>query len=281
MLVPGPGPSHDPLPRATTRPEVQRREAPALEVVAKVTLLDAIDTAKSPSALGSSGGTWVPRTPAPFGGLHQLISHTWSDPTDAGQIPATFDHRPGLNNRAFYEAVVRDLGALLGTKFQTAYRSTGVAATVARIEIDEKAMDAILATATSPEEKRALATFVLAHEAMHVHLRHVDVVDGKRPKALTIKLQAKYRKIFELQADYLAAKYLQLRGMDPESAARLFDAPSERETLSKDYPPGWLRAEIIRSAATPGLRMDLFQNDVLDVLELLEGLVGPELPPKL
>jgi hypothetical protein len=277
MLLRGPGPSRDVVPSAETRPSL--RTVP-LQVVPTVTLVDAIDTAKSPSPLGVQGGAWIPRTPAPFGGLHQLVTHTWTEPSDAGQLPTTFDHRPGMNNRAVYEAVVRDLGALLGTKFQTAYKRTGVAATTARIEIDEKAMDAILATATSPEEKRALATFVLAHEAMHVHLRHVDVVEGKRPKALTIKLHAKYRKVFELQADYLAAKYLQLRGMDPEPAARLFDAPGEREQLSADYPPGWLRAEIIRSAATPGLRVDLFQNEVLDVLELLEGLVGPDLTPK-
>ncbi len=280
MLVPRPRPSHDPSSRAATRPEPNRPETKAVEVVAEVTLLDAIDDAKNPRALDTRGETWVPRTPAPFGGLHRLMTHAWSDPTDTGQVPATFAHRPGLNNRAFYEAVARDLGALLGTKLETAYRRTGVVAKLSRIEIDEQAMDTILATATSPEEKRALATFVLAHEAMHVHLRHVDVVDGKRPKALTIKLHAKYRKIFELQADYLAAKYLRLRGMEPAPAARLFDAPDEREKLSKDYPPGWLRAEIIRSAATPGLRMDLFQNDVLDALELLEALVGHETSPK-
>jgi hypothetical protein len=82
--------------------------------------------------------------------------------------------------------------------------------------------------------------------------------------------------VIELQADYLAAKYLLFRGLPLDPIQTIFEKSPELRKPDPRYPPVELRIETSLSAREPGFRLELFQNDVLDCLAFLEFLAGPE-----
>ncbi len=214
---------------------------------------------------------WVPSagtTKPAYGGLHQLAVFELQ-----GKVaPAAIDfstYVPGKNNRGLYEAVLRELNAHYGTTYTSRYSGSGTEVFEGKISIDEKAMDELLAPLGSAAERRAMATFVLAHEHAHLLLKHLDGLDGKQP--YKVQLRTEYRRVIEMQADYLAAKYLHAKGLDAAPVIALFDSPS-MAAGNKDYPPGAIRKAAVESAAEPGIRADLFQNDVLDCLAFLDTL---------
>lgn len=215
---------------------------------------------------------WVPPTshPPAHGGLHQLAMFELQGKSSAALVDFS-TYVPGKNNRGLYEAILRELNAHHGTDYTSRYSTGGTEVYAGKLSIDEQAMDALLAPLTSPAERRAMATFVLAHEHAHLLLKHLDGLDGKQP--YRVGLRQEYRRVIELQADYLAAKYLGAKGLSTAPVLALF-ASDAMEAGNRDYPPGALRAAAVASAREPGIRADLFQNDVLDCLAFLDFLAG-------
>lgn len=213
---------------------------------------------------------WVPpsTTKPAYGGLHQLAMYELMGKSS----PATIDfstYVPGKNNRGLYEGILRELNAQFGTTYTSRYTSGGTEVFEGKVSIDEKAMDALLAPLGSAEERRSMATFVLAHEHAHLLLKHLDGLDGTQP--YKVQLRNEYRRVIEMQADYLAAKYLHTKGLSTAPVVALFES-AEMAKGNQDYPPGAIRKAAVESAREPGIRTDLFQNDVLDCLAFLDSL---------
>jgi hypothetical protein len=140
-------------------------------------------------------------------------------------------------------------------------------------KIGERMIDKLVAPFESPIDQRAVATFAIAHEFFHSLLRHPDMINYgvDRPRGYTIKSHDKYQKLFEYQADYLAARYLRLLGLPLDAVVKMFETGDFE--ASKNYPSGVERAANVKSALEDGFRLELFSNDILDCLDFLESLV--------
>ena len=211
-------------------------------------------------------------TPA-SAGLHKLAVLTGQ--VDVNPLSAVDFNRyvEGKNNRSLYGAIVRDLEKTFGVKVNHAYGKYNEAEPGV-LRTGEKSLDELLSKFDSAEDKKAMATFVIAHEYFHVFLKHPDIaLDGKSPKGFEILDRSGYRPMFELQVDYLAARYLQSRGLSLAPVTDTFTTPGEFEA-SRDYPSGEHRAAVVESAAQEDFRKDLFTNGIVDCIAFLDWLAS-------
>ena len=237
--------------------------------------------------LPTSRVTWQPREDAPAnGGLHQLTLAGLEPPRSSARIdPLDFSqYQPGMNNRGLLAPIAKDLDELFGVRMQFGYsarleafprmvQQTGIGFTTHRntdYTIGERAIDKLVEPFADSEHKRAVATFAIAHEFFHALLRHADLVNWgtEKPRGFRVKDYGRYEKLFELQADYLATKYLILRGLPVDPVMTMFETGDFEET--KAYPSGPARANNVRRALEPGFDVALFQNDIVDCLQFLD-----------
>jgi len=225
------------------------------------------------------------------GGLHQLTLATAATPVKPEGPALDFArYRPGFNNRALLGAIVADLEQLMGQKIPWGYSNTLQALSQGGgfglvplkgggFQVGERDLDQLLAPFDAPADRQAVASFAIAHEYFHAYLRHADLLartDGA-PASFRILQSSRFRKVAELQVDYLAARFLILRGLPAEAVLKMFetgDFPG-----NADYPSGAERAANVRRALEPGFAVELFQNDVLDCLAFLEELAGASTRP--
>lgn len=216
-------------------------------------------------------------TTAPaFGGLHQLALRA--------DGPDFSTYRPGKNNRALLGPIVRQLVADYGVFVDHVYGSVlaaggsdarfGLEATrknalyddsgaspdgPAKIHIGEAELDELLAHTDAPLERRALATFVLAHEYFHVYLGHRDLLQGRKVDGVDVKSHRGLALAAERQADHLAARHLLALGLPLEPVERLFTSHQGLAAGNREHPPGAERALVV-TKATAGLDEGLFDN---------------------
>ncbi|MCK6548354.1 hypothetical protein L6R52_21075 [Myxococcota bacterium] len=234
-----------------------------------------------------TGKTWSPSAEPPKnGGLHQLTLATIELPKKSAVSDLDFtSYRPGLNNRALLGAIVKDLEQLMGVRLAWGYaheleahsKSVGLGFLPTKdggFKVGERAIDALVAPFDDPKDKQAIAAFAIAHEYFHALLQHADIATwaGNAPKGFRVKNAARFRKVAELQVDYLATKYLMLRGLPTDAVLKMFE--TGRFEASADYPSGQERADNVRRALEPGFALELFQNDILDCLAFLDFLAG-------
>jgi hypothetical protein len=225
--------------------------------------------------------------PASTNGLHQLAFAGFG-PVKLEKEPIDFGgYRSGSNNRTLYKRITDDLDALFDVKIP--YRYSRTLEAFPRIvegpisfgfsgrgsggyAISEPGLDLMISPYREPQERRAIASFAIAHEFFHAYLRHADMSNWgtERPRGFTIKDHARYEHVFELQADYLATKYLMLRGLPAEPVIHMFESGEFPETHS--HPAGPRRAENVRRALEPGFELELFSNEVVDCLKFLDAL---------
>jgi len=220
-----------------------------------------------------------------YGGLHPLAI------LDFDQTPRELDftkYRAGFNNRNLLGPIADDLNKRFGTHLNYGYTQEdleayadpgkrgafGLHAQGGRgFKIGERAIDRLVAPFEYGIATRAIATFCVAHEFFHALLRHpeVDTPGFRMPSGWRIKSYEKYRPLFELQVDYLAARYLRLLGLPIDPVVEMFRTGDFPE--NKSYPSGTARAENVKTALEEEFRLDLFSNDVVDCLDFLESLV--------
>jgi hypothetical protein len=262
------------------KPDALRREARERPV-------DVVEARDEGARLVPSAKTWTPSAEPPKnGGLHQLTLATLELPkkTDVSSLDFS-TYRPGFNNRALLGPIVKDLELLMGARFPWGYSheleatSKGggfglVSGKDGGFKVGERAIDALVAPFDAPSDKQAIAAFAIAHEYFHAFLHHADIAawSGNAPKGFRVKNAERFRKVAELQVDYLAAKYLMLRGLSPEAVIKMFE--QGEFPASKDYPSGKERADNVRRALEPGFATELFQNEILDCLAFLDFLAG-------
>lgn len=220
-----------------------------------------------------------------YGGLHQLAVLDLPETTKAGGDFSQY--RIGFNNRGLLGPIVEDLNKRFGTSISYGYSSTleafanpsvaggfGFGAQGSRgFKIGEKAIDELVTPFPSPLDKRAIATFAVAHEFFHCLLRHPETLTHgfSTPAGWRVKSYEKQRRLYEFQSDYLAARYLRLLGLPLEAITQMFRTGNFEE--NKDYPNGEMRAANVQSAFEDEFRLDLFSNDIVDALDFLESLV--------
>lgn len=224
--------------------------------------------------------------PAPrYGGLHQLAVLELPSELKAGGDFSQY--RIGFNNRGLLGPIVEDLNKRFSTQISYGYSSTleafanpsvsggfGFGAQGSRgFKIGEKAIDELVTPFPSPLDKRAIATFAVAHEFFHCLLRHPETLTRgfSTPAGWRVKNSEKQRRLYEFQADYLAARYLRLLGLPLEAVTQMFRTGKFEE--DKDYPNGEMRAANVQSAFEDEFRLDLFSNEIVDALDFLESLV--------
>jgi hypothetical protein len=227
-----------------------------------------------------------------FGGLHALaLAKLDLEGRPLAPAPDFSGYVPGLNNRSLYGAIAADLDHAFGVRISYGYSQDETAAFSGSggpggqigfragqgrgYTIGERYLDQLLALAPAadPAAKAAIASFVIAHEFFHVLLRHPDLAShrGDRPHGFSVKDYGKYRPFLELQADYLAARYLRKKGLPLEPVAKMFEAGPFK--ASEDYPSGATRATGVRAANSDEFNVSMFQNEVLDCLTFLDELL--------
>lgn len=222
-----------------------------------------------------------------YGGLHRLAIADF-EKAELSAEPDFARYRVGFNNRDLLGAIVRDLNTRFGVNIHYGYssaleafgrdsRDSGTGFRGSRVDgfhIGEKVIDSLVEPFESAVDRRAVATFAVAHEFFHSLLRHPDVDAGpkSRPNGWRIKSYDKYRALMEIQVDYLAARYLRLLGLPLEPVMEMFNKPGQFEG-GKDYPDGATRALSMATAKEPEFRLDLFSNEIVDCLDFLETLV--------
>jgi hypothetical protein len=231
----------------------------------------------------------APGEPPAFGGLHQLALAGIGVPKTSELLAeADFStYRAGMNNRALWRPIAEDLNALFGVHISYGYSHAleafpqlteppkgriGMTPDVMRrFSIGERALDKLLVHFDRPEEQKAVATFAIAHEFFHTLMRHADLINWgtERPRGFWVKDHKRYERLFELQADYLATKYLLLRGLPAEPVIEMFGIEGEFKE-APNYPPGEERANNVRRALEPGFDLALFQNEIVDCLAFLD-----------
>jgi hypothetical protein len=238
---------------------------------------------------------WVPRGARPvYGGLHQLaILDAEIPPARADDAPDFSTYRVGLNNRGLLSAIARDLDRMFATSISYGFASEATEAFGTNrgggygfgprghsYSIGEKKIDRLVEPEPTAIGRRAIASFVVAHEFFHVLLRHPDTFEAgvPQPKGLRVKTYAGYRPLIELQADYLAARYLRAKGLPLEPVIAMFER--QNEPASKDYPSDQDRAKNVARASAPEFDLDLFQNDIVDALAFLDFLASEILRSK-
>ncbi len=232
----------------------------------------------------------VPRENSPtprYGGLHRLAIADFENAVATAE-PDFSRYRLGFNNRDLLGSIAKDLNTRFGVNIHYGYgasleafandpRQIGYGFRAARTDgfhIGEKVVDKLVEPFEAPIDRRAVATFAIAHEFFHSLLRHPDV-DGAgipMPKGWRIKKYEKYRALMEIQVDYLAARYLRVLGLPLDPVMAMFQRPGEFPE-GKDYPSGEIRAANVASAKEAEFRLDLFSNEIVDCLDFLESLV--------
>ncbi|MEQ8280191.1 MAG: hypothetical protein RKU31_41360 [Deltaproteobacteria bacterium] len=219
-------------------------------------------------------------TDPPVVGLPQLGAMTWTDADVASTDFAKY--RVGFNNRALLSPIVADLNARFGTKISYRYapvleafgppHKSGVGfADSTNMAIGEKAIDKLVEPFEAPRDRQAIATFAVAHEFFHALLKHAHLLDfGSSPKGYRIAWGDKYRQMFELQVDYLAARYLKSLGLPLDAVITMFETGDFEP--SEDYPSGEVRADNVRIAFDEAFRLELFDNDVVACLDFLDTI---------
>ena len=209
-------------------------------------------------------------------GLHKLGALTGELAIEplAGVDFSTY--QKGMNNRALYGAIVRDLEKTFGVEVNDAYGKY-CESMPGKLYIGEAQLDDLLAPLDSADDKKAAAAFVIAHEYFHVLLRHPQVVDGDRPDGFSLKKYSGYQKILEMQADYLAGRYIMARGLSLDAVEAMM-APDADEPERAEYPSGADRLANIASARQVEFRSDLFVNDLLDCLAFLDFIATGNKP---
>ena len=184
-------------------------------------------------------------------------------------------YRPGMNNRPLYQSIIKDLGEKFGTPVQTAYRK-GFEAQIDRIVIDEDLMDKYLQEAAVPQEREAIARFILAHEYFHVLLKHPHTSErGESPKEIQIRgTFTEARREMEKQVDHLAAKYLHDLKLPTKPVERMFQTHPELVHGGDCYPSGEERAKIVSEASKPGIEMSYFDNKAIKCTFFLNKLAA-------
>lgn len=222
-----------------------------------------------------------------FGGLHQLAVLDFENATQTPDLDFT-KYRAGFNNRNLLGPIADDLNKRFGTHINYGYTQEdleayadpgrrggfGLLAQGGRgFKIGERVIDRLVAPFEYGIATRAIASFCIAHEFFHALLRHpeIDSPGFRTPDGWRIKSYDKYRPLFELQVDYLAARYLRLLGLPIEPVVEMFRTQEFKE--GKDYPSGLVRADNVKTALEEEFRTDLFSNDIVDCLDFLESLV--------
>lgn len=209
------------------------------------------------------------------GGLHQLALLTGEVKLDRLAAADFSTFRPGFNNRALYGAIVRDLEASFGMKVNHGYGTT-TEARPGHISTNEAEIEEMMQVAKTPEERKAIAAFMIAHEYFHAYLKHPEALFGPRPEGFEIKSYSGAGKILELQVDYLAARYLMARGLPTAPIVEMFSLPG-KFAASAHYPSGAERAENVKFALDDAFKTELFVNDFVNVIAFLDFLAGADL----
>lgn len=182
------------------------------------------------------------------------------------------DYEAASDNRPLYDAIVSDLERTFGRRVRRTYGDTSQAS-IGSITIGETQIDELLFGLVSGVRRKAVAVFVIAHEYAHVYLGHPDVLHGQPPPGFSVHATTGYRHILELQADYIAARYVRTRGLPLSAVERMF-TDERRFRAAGEYPGGPERIENVRQAMAPEFRRDLFANELLDCLEFLDVITA-------
>ncbi len=175
------------------------------------------------------------------------------------------------SERALYTAIIDDLVRTFGVPVRQRYGPSSQA-TTGTITVGEVQLEELMASVPSTIAKKSIATFVLAHEYSHVYLEHPNVVRGHPPVGFAIHAGG-YRRILELQADYLAARYVRSRGLSVTPVAQMFEDPV-RFRPAGAYPSGDERILTVRRAIESRFHAQLFANELLDCLKFLDSLTA-------
>ena len=249
-----------------------KNQIPALRPISKTAPKKIFNNVPEPTLIGLGEKHKQTGAEPACRGLHKLAILTGELQPDALAAVDFTNYRPGKNNRSLIGAIMRDLEKSFGAKVNLAYGNRCETEENRLVRIGEQELDKNLAKAKchTPKDKKAVAAFVIAHEFFHAYLRHPEVAFGTRPDGFDVK-KSGYRKIFELQVDYLAARYIQSRGLSLEPVHELFSQDFE---ASKNYPSGEERQSNILSAQEPEFRQDLFTNEIFDCLAFLDALTN-------
>jgi len=236
-----------------------------------------------------------PTEPTQTKGPDQKASQSHSDGY------AFADYRLGGNNRRIIRLVIEDLEREYGVKVEFAFGPETLVRKgedgVRRMYISEARLDSYLRGIELAQKLKArmrkrefnaerdlyphweaMGHFILAHEYFHLALMHLEVADGEHVDGFTSRVFGnKFQRLAELQANYLAADYLEHLGLSTRypvafiESMWIVDLVTGEEELPPNYPPGWLQRNVIEKSKALFDRR-LFANAQLNAIGRLRRL---------